>query len=104
MRCLLFSVCSDGDLTRYPLGDVQICPAITKSIAIHSALEEYTQAFPIRMILGYVGFCCTRAGQPRKLASPFGRLLRSFWPWQRATASGEIEGQLSHFLLGFLLF
>jgi hypothetical protein len=33
----------------------------------------------------------------KKTDTPFGRLLRSFWPWQRATASGEIEGQLSHF-------
>jgi hypothetical protein len=45
---------------------------------------------------------CPRAGQPGKLASPFGRLLPQFWHWRRATASGEIEGQLSHFSVGFL--
>jgi hypothetical protein len=40
----------------------------------------------------------------KKTVIPFGRMLRSFWTWQRETASGEIEGQLSHFLLGFLQF
>jgi hypothetical protein len=49
-----------------------------------------------------VGSRCPRAGQPGKLASPFGRLLPQFWHWRLATASGEIECQLSHFSVGIL--
>jgi hypothetical protein len=75
--------------------DVNSDAGLVELLSPQSLRDSTTMEF----CLTKVGSPCssTRAGQPRKLASPFGRLLRSFLPWQRATASGEIESQLPTF-------